>query len=63
MCQVIEDMRKEAREKATVEATQAEKKMTVLRMLRAGKYALEEIAGIAGLSLNEVQKLKQEQGE
>lgn len=62
MCQVIEDMRKEEREKATVEATQAEKKMTVLRMLRAGKYALEEIAGIAGLSLNEVQKLKQEQG-
>lgn len=28
-----------------------------LRMLKAGKYALEEIAAISGLSLDEVKKL------
>ena len=35
--------------------------MTVLRMLEAGKYVLEEIANISGLSLEEVEKLKSEQ--
>ncbi len=53
MCKVIEDMRREERE----EATRTEKKMTVLRMLEVGKYALEEIANISGLSLDEVKKL------
>ncbi|MCM1252081.1 MAG: hypothetical protein NC321_04610 [Clostridium sp.] len=36
-------------------------KEVALRMLAAGKYALEEIAGISGLSLDEVKKLKAEQ--
>ena len=31
---------------------------TAVRMLRAGKYALDEITAISGLSLEEVQKLK-----
>ena len=31
-----------------------------LRMLAAGKYALEEIANISGLSLEEVNRLKAE---
>ncbi|WP_277935305.1 hypothetical protein [Parablautia muri] len=35
-------------------------KEVVLRMLSAGKYALEEIANISGLSLDEVKKLKAE---
>ena len=54
MCKVIEDMRKEER----AEAIRAEKKMTVLRMLEAGKYALDEIVSISGLSLDEVKKLQ-----
>ena len=36
-------------------------KEVALRMLSAGKYALEEIANISGLSLDEVKKLKAEQ--
>lgn len=35
-------------------------KEVALRMLAAGKYALEEIANISGLSLDEVKKLKAE---
>lgn len=56
MCQIMEDMRNESLK----EGIQEEKKMTVLRMLEAGKYVLEEIASISGLSLDEVKKLKAE---
>jgi len=58
MCKVIEEMRREERE----EAMKTEKKMTVLRMLEAGKYALEEMVSISGLSLDEVKKLQAGQG-
>ena len=53
MCRVIEDMRKEEREEGIKEGI----RMTALRMLKAGKYSLEEIAEISGLSLDEVKKL------
>lgn len=36
-------------------------KDTALRMLQAGKYALEEIAAISGLPVEEVQKLSEAQ--
>ncbi len=49
MCKIMEDMRRESLKEAA------------LRMLAAGKYALEEIANISGLSLDEVKKLKAEQ--
>ncbi len=49
MCKIMEDMRNESLKEAA------------LRMLAAGKYALEEIANISGLSLDEVKKLKAEQ--
>ncbi len=49
MCKIMEDMRSESL------------KEVALRMLIAGKYALEEIADISGLSLDEVKKLKTEQ--
>lgn len=55
MCQIMEDMRNESLK----EGIQEEKKMTVLRMLEAGKYVLDEIANISGLSLDEVKKLKE----
>ncbi len=48
MCKIMEDMRSESL------------KEVALRMLSAGKYALEEIANISGLSLDEVKKLKVE---
>lgn len=50
MCRAMEDMRNES--------IQGEKRMTVRRMLEAGKYALEEIANISGLPLDEVKKLQ-----
>ena len=31
---------------------------TVLRMLQAGNYAMDEIVNISGLSLDEVEKLR-----
>ena len=56
MCRIMEDMRNESLK----EGIQEEKKMTVLRMLEAGKYVLEEIANISGLPLDEVRKLQAE---
>ena len=62
MCKVMEDMRREERAAAAAEATRAEKKMTVLRMLADGVLALEKVAEYAGLSLDEVKQLQAEQG-
>ena len=70
MCKVIEDMRREEREEGIKEGIREGikeglkegAKTAALRMLGAGKYALEEIAGISGLSLDEVRKLQMEQG-
>ena len=50
MCKVMEDIRNES--------IKGEKQMTVLRMLAAGKYALEEIVAISGPSVDEVKNLK-----
>lgn len=54
MCKAMEDMRNESLK----EGMKEEKKLTVLRMLEIGKYSLEEIAGISGLSIDEVKKLQ-----
>jgi len=53
MCKIMEDMVKEERAEERAE--------TAKRMLNAGKYVLEEIAGISGLSLDEVKKLQADQ--
>lgn len=50
MCKVMGEMKNES--------IQGEKRMTVLRTLQAGKYALEEIVNISGLPLEEVKKLQ-----
>ena len=50
MCQIMEDMRQDARTKSLKEVA--------LRMLTAKKYKLEEIAVISGLSLEKVKELK-----
>ncbi len=54
MCKVIEDMRREERE----EGRQETLIQIAQRMLAAGRYALEEIAEISGLSLDEVRQLQ-----
>ena len=58
MCKVMEDMRNESLK----EGEKRGMKATALRMLEAGKYALEEIAEISGLPLDDVKKLQIGQG-
>ncbi len=62
MCKVIEEMRKEEREEALAVGRAEGLKEAALRMLSAGKYAMDEIAAVLGLSTDEVKKLAAEQG-
>ena len=62
MCKVMEDMRNESLREGMREGMREEKKLTVLRMLELGKYAMEEVAKISGLSLEEVESIQAEQG-
>ena len=66
MCKVIEDMRREEREEGRqeglLEGRQENMNAIARRMRTAGRYALEEIAEISGLSLDEVRKLQGAQG-
>lgn len=50
MCKAMEDMRNQTLKEGMIEVA--------LRMLKAGKYTLDEIAAISGLSLDEVKRLK-----
>jgi predicted transposase/invertase (TIGR01784 family) len=54
MCKAMEDMRNESLQEGICEGMKA----TARRMLAAGKYTLEEIVNISGLSLEEVKQLK-----
>lgn len=54
MCRAMEEMRNQALKEGVKEGV----KEVALRMLEAGKYDLEEISVIAGLSLEEVEELK-----
>ncbi len=58
MCKVMEDMRNESLQERLKAGKKEEKKMTALRMLELGKYALEEISNISGLPIDEVKKLR-----
>lgn len=68
MCKLLEDMRneflKEGLEKGREEGLKNGREegvlATVRRMLDLGKYTLEDIADAAGLSLDEVKRLKAE---
>lgn len=62
MCKVIEDMRREEREEGRQEGRQETLLQIARQMLAAGRYALEEIAEISGLSLDEVRQLQGSQG-
>ena len=54
MCKVMEDMRNESLQEGRKEGM----KTAALRMIEEGKYTLEEISEISGLSLDEVKTLK-----
>ncbi len=60
MCRIMEDMRNESLKEGLQKGIKEGMKEAALRMLDAGKYALEEIADISGLSLEEVSQLKAE---
>ena len=55
MCRAMEDMRNQTLKEGMKEVA--------LCMLTAGKYALEEIANISGLSVDEISKLKVEENK
>lgn len=54
MCKVMEDMRNEALKEGIKEGAI----ISARRMITIGKYDLDEIANISGLSLDEVKKLQ-----
>ncbi len=58
MCKVMEDMRNESLKEGMERGVKEGMKKAALRMLQAGKYALEEVAEISGLSLEDVKKLE-----
>lgn len=57
MCRVMEDMRNESLKEGIKEGM----KEAALRMIAAGKYAVEEIVSISGLTIEEINQLKAEQ--
>lgn len=58
MCKAMEDMRRESMQEGIKEGISKGMKSAALRMLNAGKYTIDEIVSISGLSLEEIQKLK-----
>ena len=54
MCRIIEDMRRKEREEGRQEGRQE----IVYRMLETGKYGLEEISSISGLTPDEIKALR-----
>lgn len=59
MCKAMEDMREKTARETARETEKKIKADTAKRMLLLGRYALEEIADISGLPLEEVLQLKQ----
>ncbi len=58
MCRAMEDMRNESLQEGMRQGKRESMKAAALRMLEAGKYALEEIADITELPIDEVKKLQ-----
>ncbi len=58
MCKVIEEMRLQERLEGHAEGRAEGLQEVAANMLRAGKYALEEIAALSGLSLDDVNALR-----
>lgn len=62
MCKAMEDMRKESLQEGIKEGIKEGSIRTARNMLADGALPLEKIAEYAGLPLDEVKKLKAEQG-
>ena len=58
MCKVMEDMRNESLQEGMKEGLKKGMQDAVRRMLEAGKYELDEIAAVSGLTLDEVKDLQ-----
>ena len=58
MCRIMEEMRNESLKEGIKEGIKEGAINSAKRMIEAGKYALEEIVNISGLSLEEVKQLK-----
>ncbi len=62
MCKSMEDLRdkswKDGHAEGHAEGQEEEKEQTVLRMLKSGKYSLEDAAFASGLSIEEVEKIQ-----
>lgn len=54
MCKIMEEMRKEERAEGRAEG----RTDAALRMLAAGRFSLNEISELCGLSLEDVKKLQ-----
>jgi hypothetical protein len=54
---IVSQIVEEFAEKVAAEKVREERNSIALNMLKAGKYAMEEISDITGLTLQEVQKL------
>ncbi len=61
MCKVMEDMRNESLQEGIERGVKETIKTAALRMLKAGKFALEDIAEISGLSLDDLKNLQMTQ--
>ena len=57
MCKIMEDMRNEAAREAAEQAEQNKAKKMAVRMIKAGKMSLEDIADYTELSLDTIKEL------
>ena len=57
MCKIMEDMRNEAAREAAQQAEQNKAKKMAIRMIKAGKMSLEDIADYTELSLDTIKEL------
>lgn len=62
MCRVMEDMRDKSLREGIEQGMKQGMIQTALRMIKTGKYALEEISDISGLPLEEIEKLQRIHG-
>ena len=60
MSRVVDEILMRGQREGRKEGQREEKKEAARRMLSAGKYSLEEIINISGLSIDEVKQLQNE---
>lgn len=58
MCKAMEDMRDQAYNEGRSEGRMEERISMVIQMLKAGKFDLNDIAALSGMSIEELEKLK-----